>query len=200
MVAEHTLTRRCMRTAYGAIAFALCALLTAPSASAEDADAFVLRRWLCTFFTSTHEARPDLLREGPVAYAHGSELQHERRDVGTQGGFVDVWTIGRRTSSWQASYRRGGRVGRPNAYFRLEMNGDRGLVLADDASVRVFFEGFPEPTILEDEYTFRVVDPDEPNDEVVDRFVITFDIRSQDMSIRWSREEYQTYGQAFCGR
>jgi hypothetical protein len=200
MNGEIAFARMLTRSAASVIALVACALATAPAASAEDADPLALRQWLCTFFSTPHEARPELLRSAPVAFAPGSELQYERRQVGTQGGFAQTWTIGRRFSFWQTAYTRSGRDGRPSARFRLEVNGDRGLLLADDASVRVFFEGFPEPTLSEDEYTFRIVDPNEPHDEIFDRFVITFDIRSQDMSMRWSREEYQSYGQAFCER
>ena len=200
MIFKIALMRTLMRGAVSAIALIGCTLATAPSASAEDADPIALRQWLCTFFSSPHDARPELLRSAPVAFAPGSDLAYERRRVGTQGGFAEAWKIGRRFSFWQTAYTRYGREGRPNASFRLDVNGDRGLLLADEASVRVFFEGFPEPTFAEDEYTFRIVDPSEPDDDVFDRFVITFDIRSQDMSLNWSRDEYQSYGQAFCGR
>src|SRR6185312_10276427 len=163
-----------LRGTISAIVFTMSALAIAQRASAEDADPVALRQWLCTFFNSPHEARPNLLQSAPVAFAPGSALDHQRRQVGTQGGFAETWKIGRRFSYWQTAYTRYGREGRPNSQFRLEVNGDRGLLLADDASVRVFFEGFPAPTYAEDEYTFRIVDPDAPNDEVLDRFVITF--------------------------
>jgi hypothetical protein len=198
MATNNAATDRLIRAVILAGMLTMASFAASPAASAQDADPLALQRWLCTFFNAPHDARPGLLRSAPVTYAERSDLQHERRQVGTQGGYAETWTIGRLMSHWRTRYTRQGREGRPNARFRLQIEGDRGLVLADDASVRLFFERFGEPVVTGDEYAFRIPDSNEPDDEVFDRFVITFDIRSQDMDFDWSREEHQSYGRAFC--